>query len=131
MDFEKSVEETKYILAELFEKELIAELPKRLKNYDYDKFFENEYFSKLANTNDFDSATKKFKQNPETRYTFYGKFKILEPKAKFDSKKQVIINSAEVNKKKLFFGIIVLSKQIPLYTDTVNLSLCRKVTSSK
>ena len=80
---------------------MITELPKRLKNYDYDKFFENEYFSKLANTYDYDSGTKKFKANPESRYTFYGKFRILKPKSKLDPNKLVVINQAEVSKKKL------------------------------
>ena len=127
-DFGLSELETKYLLTEDFENDI---LESKLKNYDYSKHFLYDYFNLLDDIYDYDPELKKFKVSDASRYLFYSSLKFIKTKKKYANNEKVSINEAEIKKSLSYFTVIALSKQIPLKTDEVNLALCEKVTKSK
>lgn len=74
---------------------------------------------------------KAFEQREDSRYLCYGQFKMLHKVVDPKDKKGGAINVSKAKSGTLYFGIMMLSKQLIQKTDEVNYELCQKITPSK
>ena len=127
-DYGRTEVEMKYILAQEYERHLLAD---RQKNYNYDTELKWDYFRFFDIIYDYKPELKDFEWNEVTRFLYYGTCRLIRKQEKYDTKNKVKLNEAESVKGYEMIAAIALSKQLPEATDPISVALIEKVTKSR